>query len=90
MLTFVGSSNCTFIRNGSDYDAKRAQDHLKSKFNYLQRKQQIDSAEDFIARAASASSMSGEPYKVRCDGREQASADWLREELRRMRQQATP
>ncbi|WP_266159632.1 DUF5329 domain-containing protein [Dyella silvatica] len=86
LLTFVGSSTCTFIRNGSDYDAKSAQDHLKTKLDYLQRKQLIDSAEDFIARAASTSSMSGKPYMVRCDGHELASADWLRQELQRMRQ----
>jgi membrane-associated phospholipid phosphatase len=35
LLDFVGSSGCEFYRNGSWYDAKRAQAHLRSKYQWL-------------------------------------------------------
>ncbi|SFR88134.1 hypothetical protein SAMN05216570_0259 [Dyella sp. OK004] len=85
LLAFVGNSHCTFIRNGSDYSATDAQAHLQKKFDYLARKDQVNSAEEFIERAGSESSLSGTPYKVSCDGREQLTGDWLREELERLR-----
>ncbi|WP_266183547.1 DUF5329 domain-containing protein [Dyella humicola] len=86
LLTFVGNSHCTFIRNGSSYSGVAARAHLQSKLEYLEHRDQINSAEEFIARAASTSSFSGKPYKVNCDGKEQLSADWLTEELLRLRQ----
>lgn len=86
LLTFVGNSHCTFIRNGADYSATEAQAHLQKKFDYLVRKDRVNSAEEFIERAGSESSMSGKPYKVSCDGKEQLSGDWLREELERLRE----
>jgi len=86
LLTFVGTSHCTFIRNGSSYSARDAQSHLQDKLDYLLRKGMVNSAEQFIDRAGSQSSMSGKPYKVNCDGKERASADWLTEELRQLRQ----
>ena len=87
LLTFVGNSDCTFIRNGISYSAVEARAHLQSKLAYLKRRDQINSAEEFIARAGSASSFSGIPYKVNCEGKERLSADWLTEELWRLRQQ---
>ncbi|WP_266171610.1 DUF5329 domain-containing protein [Dyella subtropica] len=86
LLVFVGSSHCTFIRNGSSYSAVEAQAHLQSKLDYLVRKDLVNSAEEFIERAASQSNFSGKPYKVSCDGRERLSADWLTEELQHLRQ----
>ena len=86
LLAFVGSSRCTFIRNGSVYSATQAQAHLQQKLDYLLRKDMVNSAEQFIERAGSESSFSGKPYKVNCDGKEQLSADWLRDELQRLRQ----
>ena len=32
LLEFVGSSGCEFYRNGSWFDSKRAQAHLRSKY----------------------------------------------------------
>ncbi|TBR40781.1 hypothetical protein EYV96_10120 [Dyella terrae] len=88
MLDFVASSHCTFIRNGSEYTAADARKHMQRKLDYLSRRDMIDTTEDFIERAASESSFSGKPYKVRCDGREQLSGDWLRDELQVLRQVA--
>ncbi|PMQ06799.1 hypothetical protein DyAD56_02695 [Dyella sp. AD56] len=85
LLSFVGHSSCTFIRNGTAYPATQAEGHLEDKLHYLQRKGKVHSAEDFIQLAATESSMSGKPYLVRCDGKEQPSADWLNEELTRLR-----
>ena len=86
LLAFVGASHCTFIRNGSSHTAADAQSHLQEKLDYLERRNLVNSAEDFIERVASQSSISGEPYKVNCDGRERLSADWLGEELQHLRQ----
>ena len=87
LLAFVGSSHCTFIRNGSEYSSTQAQAHLQHKLDYLLRRDMVNSAEQLIERAGSESSFSGKPYKVNCDGKEQLSADWLTEELQRLRQE---
>ncbi|MEO4046715.1 DUF5329 domain-containing protein [Pseudomonas sp. CAU 1711] len=86
LLAFVEHSGCLFIRNGSEHQPADARRHLQKKLDYLQDKGLIDSPEDFIARAASESSMSGEPYRVNCQGRLQPSAGWLNAELNRLRQ----
>jgi hypothetical protein len=52
-----------FIRNGKDYDAKRAGDHLRLKLKAAG--DHIKTAEDFIRLCASRSSVSGEPYRIR-------------------------
>ncbi len=79
LLAFVAESGCTFIRNGERHDATAAADHLRAK--YEQDKRHIDSAEQFIDRVASASSLSGQPYVVSCGGETQTSRDWLNEAL---------
>jgi hypothetical protein len=86
LLVFVESSGCQFIRNGSEHSPADARKHLQKKLDYLDDKGLVDSPEDFIARAATESSMSGEPYQVNCQGRLQRSADWLNDELGRLRQ----
>ena len=87
LLAFVESSGCNFIRNGTEHNPKDARAHLQKKLDYLQDKGLVDSAEDFITRAATESSFSGKPYQVNCAGQEQPSADWLKQELQRLRQQ---
>lgn len=86
LLAFVGQSHCSFIRNGKSYGADQAQSHLADKFHYLLRMDKVSTAEDFIDRAGTQSSLSGEPYLVVCDGKQQTSAAWLRDELQRLRQ----
>lgn len=85
LLAYVGQSHCSFIRNGSTYDAAKAEEHLRYKFNYLMQRDKIHSSEEFIELAGTGSSLSGRPYLVNCDGVERPSADWLREELRHLR-----
>jgi len=86
LLSHLESSGCQFYRNGSWYDARQARAHLEKKMNYLARRSLIDRAEDFIERAATASSLSGDQYLVRCaSDRPIASSAWLRAELERFR-----
>ena len=47
----------------------------------------VDSAEQFIERAASQSSMSGKPYRIHCPGQpEQTAAAWFGARLQALRQ----
>jgi hypothetical protein len=86
LLTYLDRSGCEFFRNGTWHDAHQARDHLEMKYSYLLKKNLVHSADDFIAGAATASSMSGQAYQVRCgDGAAVPSADWLRAELTRFR-----
>jgi hypothetical protein len=66
LLQHVEESGCEFYRNGSWYEGKRARAHLRDKYDYLLARNQIDSAEDFIEKAATKSSLSGRPYEIRC------------------------
>ncbi len=82
LITALGSSGCQFQRNGSWYPASEAQSHIRSKYDYLRKRNMVASAEQFIERAGSQSSMSGKPYQVRCPGQPaQASATWLTRQL---------
>ena len=68
LLGLIEQSGCEFFRNGTWYDAPRAQAHLRAKYDALAAGNQIKTAEDFIEKAASNSSMSGRPYQIRCGG----------------------
>jgi hypothetical protein len=86
LLGFIERSECRFYRNGSWYDSKKAREHLHDKYNLLAQGNQIDTAEDFIEKAASRSSLTGEPYRTRCsDGIDVPTNQWLQNELIRYR-----
>ena len=87
LITYVEKSGCKFDRNDTWHDSRDASVHLDKKERYLEERGQIATAEDFIAKAATKSSMSGKPYTVRC-GSEPAvtSSEWLTAELRQFRQ----
>ena len=86
LLASLGQSNCQFYRNGTWHEGARAADHLKRKFEYLQRKGRITDADRFIADAATQSSLSGEAYQVRCAAKPaEPSADWLQRKLEQLR-----
>jgi hypothetical protein len=86
LLSYLGASGCDFYRNGSWHDATEARSHLQRKLDYLVKHSLVTSTEDFIARGASSSSMSGEEYLVRCPGSEPVkSRAWLTGELQRYR-----
>lgn len=86
LLNFVEHSDCRFVRNGSEYPATEARAHLQKKLDYLENKGLVDSAEDFIERAATKSSMSGKAYQVNCPNGTQDASTWLNTELQRLRQ----
>jgi hypothetical protein len=87
LLGYVEISGCEFFRNGTWYDSVKAQSHLRDKYNYLKARNRINSAEDFISQAASQSSLSGQPYEVRCSSGCEATTtnQWLRDVLVRYR-----
>ncbi len=89
LFAYLKSSGCQFNRNGSWYGPQEAADHLNDKYQYLLNKNRISTAEDFIAGAASQSSMSGQPYLVKCgDAAPVESAIWFRVELEKYRKSA--
>lgn len=91
LFTSLETSGCEFNRNGTWYTASKASDHLKRKYDYLARKHLADTAELFIARAASGSSMSGKAYQVRCPGKATVdSAAWFQDQLRHYRKAHSP
>jgi len=86
LLDYLGNSKCEFYRNGAWHAAADARKHLEKKRDYLLKRSLIGSTEDFINRAATESSISGEKYKVRCKPNPAVpSGEWLRAELRRYR-----
>lgn len=85
LIAALGESKCRFQRNGRWHDAAEARAHLQRKYDYLAKKDDVDSAEQFIERAASSSSVSGRAYRVDCGGREQAASAWFSSQLHRLR-----
>ncbi|MNK29317.1 hypothetical protein D3C87_477110 [compost metagenome] len=87
LIGALDGSSCRFQRNGSWHDAAEARAHLQRKYDYLLKKDKVDSAEQFIERAASQSSMSGKPYRIACPGQpEQTAAVWFGARLKALRQ----
>jgi hypothetical protein len=86
LLGLIEQSGCEFFRNGTWYDAQRAQAHLRAKYDALAAKSQIDTAEDFVEKAAASSSISGRPYQIRCGGgAPMTTRQWLTAALARYR-----
>ncbi len=87
LLARLQASGCQFNRNGTWHSAADARNHLLRKLDYLEDKGKVQSTEQFIALAASGSSSSGKPYKVKC-GAEAGGVDsaaWLGSELAAIR-----
>jgi Family of unknown function (DUF5329) len=86
LLGYIEGSACEFYRNGTWNDSKTAQAHLRDKYKYLVTGNLINTTEDFIEKAATKSSFSGQPYEVRCNGGATVTSNqWLRNELARFR-----
>ncbi len=89
MLTKLQTSGCQFNRNDSWYSGSEAKDHLLRKLEYFEGKGTVQSTEQFIEVAASKSSSSGKPYRVRCgDESAMGSQQWLSRELASIRRAA--
>lgn len=54
-----------FIRNGTEYDSKKAGEHLRMKLG--KGGERVKTAEDFINGVASKSFFSGKPYQIRLE-----------------------
>lgn len=86
LLGYVEGSGCSFYRNGTWYDSKTAEVHLRKKYKYLMARNLIHTAEEFIERAATESSFTGQPYETKCNGGAPlTSSQWLRDELAKFR-----
>lgn len=91
LIARVGTSGCRFYRNGTWYDAQRAEAHLREKYQMLRDLGAIGSTDEFIEKAATRSSISGRDYAIQCDDAAvEPSAQWLHEELRKYRDGIRP
>ena len=89
LMDALAQSGCQFERNGTWHDPATARAHLQRKYDALLRRDLVDTAEQFIERAASQSSMTGRPYHVRCGNAPVREAGaWFREQLQRVRARA--
>ncbi len=80
LLNTIGSSDCTFIRNGKRHNAQDAEAHLRMK--YRRGKRYAPTSEKFIERLASKSSLSNKPYYIECESEERmAFGQWLMQRL---------
>jgi hypothetical protein len=83
LLTRLETSGCEFERNGVWYGAAEAKAHLQLKLGAAGT---FSSAEQFIERVASKSTMSGQPYLVRCEISTPVRSDqWLIAQLKEVR-----
>ena len=86
LLSRLRTSGCEFKRNGIWHPADEAQAHLQRKLDYLVSKGAVASAEQFIERAATKSSVTGQTYLVKCGGKPPLpSSEWLAFQLRDVR-----
>jgi hypothetical protein len=81
LLTSIESlSDATFVRNGSEYNAKNAAKFLRGKWDA--NKNDIKTARDFIDKVATKSSTTGKPYMIRPKGEDEiACAEFLNKAL---------
>ena len=83
LINYIEKSEAIFIRNGTEYPAKEAADHLRMKRKKAGNK--VKSAKDFIDIIASKSYMSGEAYKMKFkNGSTINTRDMLYNELRKI------
>jgi hypothetical protein len=89
LMSRLEASGCEFQRNGSWHTAAEARLHLLRKLKYLEDRGAVKSAEQFIELAASSSSLSGEPYLVRCaNSAPVESRAWMLSQLQAIRSPA--
>ena len=79
LLIAIGESGCEFIRNGKRHSASDAESHLRMK--YKRGRRYAKTAELFIERLATASSMTRRPYEIDCGGEPERTGDWLKARL---------
>jgi hypothetical protein len=78
LIRHVGDSGCEFERNGTWNNSKTAEAHVRSKYEFLLKLGLIGTTQDFIDKAATQSSLSGQPYEIKCGGDlPMRSSHWL-------------
>ena len=83
ILAIQNLKSAQFNRNGTLYDAETASKHLKMKWNKAGNS--IKTAEDFIDKIASKSSMTGTEYKIVYDnGKEITTKKFLYDKLKKL------
>lgn len=86
LLDTVVTSNCVFIRNGSEHKSAAARDHLQMKRE--RGKRYFDNAEEFIEKIASQSSWTGKDYFIQCgDEPTQTANSWFTTLLQKYREE---
>ncbi len=90
LLNRIEESKYIFIRNDKEYSAQKAREHLEMKYNRM--KKRIKTANDFIDRLATKSSLSGKPYLMKnpANGKKTLLRVWLKAQLRNMEKSTTP
>jgi hypothetical protein len=83
LLHAIGSSNCSFERNGTAHSAPQAEEHLRMKYNKARK--HVATADEFIDKLASESSWTGKPYFIKCQDTEEPSRNWLSTKLTELR-----
>jgi len=84
LLETIGNSECVFIRNGSRHSADKAEEHLRMK--YERGRRYAVSAESFIEKLASKSSITRKIYMMECPGsKAEPSSEWLTHRLEEFR-----
>lgn len=84
LLDTVESSDCVFVRNGSEHKGAAAKDHLSLKRR--RGKKYFSTADEYIDRLASSSSWSGKPYHIRCGEETHLAKDWFMDVLTKFRE----
>jgi len=79
LLSYIAASDCIFIRNGTEHPPKEAREHLEMKYNHV--KKRIKTADVFIDKIASKSSITRRKYQVRCKGDQFSTEQWLEQAL---------
>jgi len=84
LLNYVGTTKCTYIRNGTSHNGENARKHIQRKYDYFEN--DIESTEDFILLSATKSTMSGSKYYISCPNKPNIeSSKWLLDELHKYR-----
>ena len=82
-------TEAVFMRNNQAYPAKTVAQCLRGKWRGTL--DDITTAQDFIAKVASVSSTTGQPYRIRFpDGHEVLSGDYLRTVLQQLERPSRP
>ncbi|HEX5010197.1 MAG TPA: DUF5329 family protein [Planctomycetota bacterium] len=78
LIGIIEHSGLTFVRNGAQHTAAEAAAHVRDKYEHF--RSEIHTVEDFVAKSASKSLLSGQPYLVNLpDGTQQPLGEWLLE-----------